>query len=935
MSINTIQCLSKSGDSVQGNIDRGRGHTSIEGADNQACEVGHTRQQMESAPLSPTPSLLRRRFGSPVGEDVDVYGEEPMLSPTTAGTEVDPLLTSSSLDQIPVYALTHSIRQEIIAAIDTSLTWDQLRSPQINQFLVRPILQRCQDRCSRAIVFALLINKAQFEEEAVRTEVKSGVLGTRGRVCELVAIKILKTFRPRELIDILTFDFYPLQGHVATTSFAPVQRFSALEIAIRGEAKQFLSTPLVVQVLREIWAGNLVFHSHTDRTSTLNNSSWYYRKVAAVYDMREASLFKLSRLRVPKYRFLMQTASFACMLGLYIAVLWQRSLETSTLEWVMIAWSLGFMLDEVVGISEVWTAGSLYLLQMWNLFDLCILALFVAFLSLRLYGLHQGDPDHKIAETAYDLLATNAIFLFPRLFNALDHVKYFSRMLISFRRMAKNLVTSMLLIFMFYSGFWVAFSVYARDFNPPKTVAFQLMQIFFGFQLPAWQTIGNYHMLGKVVLLIFVATSNFLVVTIFVSVLSNTFSSVYHNADEEHQFLFAVNTTSSVKSEAVFIYQSPLNLLEWSIRPLALFMSRYRFIRMNRLLIKVTHFPILLTIYLNERFYLRPQAFDLKDLMLSRTRSIETLTNGFEESQQRARRGLGNRQSRVFSGMSKVVGRLRKGSMGGVQEREDLLREVFRKNDKNVNSILVGPNGPSTYIGPRASLLFREPLSPPVEGHGRNRSYFGGPARRPQSQARESMEIRQPSNSDTISSSVPASDTDGQVDSDMEDEQLDVHTPLQPSYMASSPFPNGWNHRKRDSAATIRRIVPLANNNTESMVFVGEPRDRVVSTTSVRFAEGENKQRRPQHTHAATDSLLPTSAVTAADSVEQSERRSSAPDVSVFLQEPRPTDNTVPRSVVVDEWKAMDARMDRLEALMGAVAEELRLLRLERGVDKA
>jgi hypothetical protein len=48
-----------------------------------------------------------------------------------------------------------------------------------------------------------------------------------------------------------------------------------------------------------------------------------------------------------------------------------------------------------------------------------ILALFVSFLGLRLYGFIFGDPTQSIADTAYDLLAANAVFLFPRLFAAL------------------------------------------------------------------------------------------------------------------------------------------------------------------------------------------------------------------------------------------------------------------------------------------------------------------------------------------------------------------------------------------------------------------------------------------------------------------------------------------------------------------------------------
>ena len=50
-----------------------------------------------------------------------------------------------------------------------------------------------------------------------------------------------------------------------------------------------------------------------------------------------------------------------------------------------------------------------------------ILTLFVSFLGLRLYGFIFGDPTQSIADTAYDLLAANAVFLFPRLFAALGN----------------------------------------------------------------------------------------------------------------------------------------------------------------------------------------------------------------------------------------------------------------------------------------------------------------------------------------------------------------------------------------------------------------------------------------------------------------------------------------------------------------------------------
>ena len=41
----------------------------------------------------------------------------------------------------------------------------------------------------------------------------------------------------------------------------------------------------------------------------------------------------------------------------------------------------------------------------------------------------------------------------------LDHTRYFSQMIISFRRMAIDLLASLLFIVVFFTGFFVAFSV--------------------------------------------------------------------------------------------------------------------------------------------------------------------------------------------------------------------------------------------------------------------------------------------------------------------------------------------------------------------------------------------------------------------------------------------------------------------------------------------
>lgn len=205
-------------------------------------------------------------------------------------------------------------------------------------------------------------------------------------------MRLLKEFSTRELIDALSYDYDPLQGLEAPPGGATWNRqgsrharISALEIAIRAQAKKFLAHPLVVQQLEAIWAGTIVFHSVADslhrkpdssqsnptsdelspgrrpsrqlppppkRTNADLPASALMRRTVTLYDPHDSSLFKLSRLRVPRYRNLFSTISFGIMLGLFLAVLTEKSDDITVLEVIFWFWSAGYMLDEIVGFSE-------------------------------------------------------------------------------------------------------------------------------------------------------------------------------------------------------------------------------------------------------------------------------------------------------------------------------------------------------------------------------------------------------------------------------------------------------------------------------------------------------------------------------------------------------------------------------------------------------
>lgn len=106
-------------------------------------------------------------------------------------------------------------------------------------------------------------------------------------------------------------------------------------------------------------------------------------------------------------------------------------------------------------------------------------------------------------------------------------------MLIAFRKMAADLIVSLLFIFIFFGGFFLALSLaFARDLYSPKEVAFKLLQLIFGFTPAAWGLLPEINWIGKILLMVFMINSNYLVVTILVSVLSHTFATVIANAHE-------------------------------------------------------------------------------------------------------------------------------------------------------------------------------------------------------------------------------------------------------------------------------------------------------------------------------------------------------------------------------------------------------------------
>lgn len=135
-------------------------------------------------------------------------------------------------------------------------------------------------------------------------------------------------------------------------------------------------------------------------------------------------------------------------------------------------------------------------------------------------------------------------------------------------------------------------------------------------------------------------------------------------ADIVNRFLFAVNTISMVKNDALFSYIAPSNIFAWLLMPLRYCMTLKQFVWLNRTIIKITHFPVLFFIYLYERLWLAPSIFEPTDLIEHPNRGRERSFSLLDPTH----------RSHLFSPNLRV----REESVAGFH-KDRALEEVFRR----------------------------------------------------------------------------------------------------------------------------------------------------------------------------------------------------------------------------------------------------------------
>ncbi|KAJ6003247.1 hypothetical protein N7451_005794 [Penicillium sp. IBT 35674x] len=323
---------------------------------------------------------------------------------------------------------------------------------------------------------------------------------------------------------------------------------NALEIAAVAQAKRFLSQRVVQRMVNDIWKGEIVFWDSLTVHST---------KKPQIFNRRTADPY--SRMRVPVYRKMFEAGFFLSLLFLYYTVLVERSPRSiGRFEILMDIWIVAFAYDELSGLVD---AGVLfYQMDFWSLWNLAIIGVGFAFIITN-------PSDERDDKSIYEVLTGSAYYL---------------------HRGQKAFLTT--------------FSLLARDRISVREMSYLLLKVFFGSgTLGLDNALKISPIFGYGLMLIFVPLSNFLLLACLISLMGMSLEGVMAHAREEYLFQLSIYVLESSNSRRLTYFLPPLNLIPLlCIRPLRLFLSAGVVRRVRIVLLRATHLPFVMMIWIYE-----------------------------------------------------------------------------------------------------------------------------------------------------------------------------------------------------------------------------------------------------------------------------------------------------------------------------------------------
>jgi hypothetical protein len=372
---------------------------------------------------------------------------------------------------------------------------------------------------------------------------------------------------------------------------------NALELAIISESKSFLSSSACQKVIDAIHKGRVIYTPFSPIDILPDH---YKHRPVSLYDPRKAPFLNQYRLIVPRTRYVLEVCQFCLLLVLYFLVMVHRDGEKFTgYELAFCIYAFGWVLDQVASMLE--HGWRVYTQNLWSFLDVIFAFTYGIYLVLRICGI--AGYNINLSRLALDILTTGAPALVPRLaFNVMSN----NMLIVALREMMADFAILSLLAVWCSTGFLLSMTWLSNGLHNPVTISKWMLWVWFGLDGTGIEKSVDFHkVLGPLLMIAFAFLGNTLFLTLLVAMLSSDFSSIVANAATENQYRRAVVTFGGVKSDSIFAYQPPFNIVAVCLLlPVKFMVSPRWFHKINVAAIRTLNAPLLLIICLYERRYL-------------------------------------------------------------------------------------------------------------------------------------------------------------------------------------------------------------------------------------------------------------------------------------------------------------------------------------------
>ncbi|KAF9359509.1 hypothetical protein BGX26_012142 [Mortierella sp. AD094] len=490
-----------------------------------------------------------------------------------------------------IHAILPRLFGLINSLVDSTSVEDDILSDDVVEFIAG---------LGKEVVYGLLRCVETFLDEGERDVGRKRLLERRAEIAQLAAAAVTKLFVDKDLMatycHVLTRPFYAIGEEHNTAE-------SAIEIAIRVHATDFLADVEVQRCVQALWNGLILQTEDDECRVRFVEYSGVRRSRHVLWEWID-----IGRLNVPRYQNNMKIAMFILFLAMYTIVVNNRTDYPSFVEWGVYVFVCGYIFEEFRLIFEGGTA--FFLGSLWHWVNIISYSMFIFSFALRFTGCYvvvDDDARKYYTNLAYDILALLSIFLWVKTLSLLDGFQYFGTMVMVLQKMLKDGIMFFWLLAWVYIGFFQSF--YALQEDELKDFVSSTMLLVRGFlQDPDWELAEsidpNY---GNYLFALYLFLTSIILLNLLVALFNSSYTNITDSAEKEYLALFTFKVFSYLKSPDQFPYAAPFNLIEvFFVIPWSAVLSTESYRKLNRIVMgPLFSIPILIIARSERKRYLK------------------------------------------------------------------------------------------------------------------------------------------------------------------------------------------------------------------------------------------------------------------------------------------------------------------------------------------